>query len=60
MQYNVGLKCNKLKVLTNIRFGPMTDSKPLLLNTNGRRNKSQHCCVILANNVASVCMGLKV
>ena len=26
---------------------------------NGR-NKSQHCCVFLANNVASVCMGLKV
>ena len=23
-------------------------------------NNSQHCCVLLANNVASVCMGLKV
>ena len=28
-------------------------------HTNGR-NKSQHCCVLLANNVASVCRGLKV
>ena len=25
-------------------------------HANGR-NKSQHCCVLLANNVASVCMG---
>ena len=25
-----------------------------------RRNKSQHCCVLLANNVESVCMDLKV
>ena len=24
------------------------------------RNKSQHCCVLLAINVAPVCMGLKV
>ena len=34
----------------------------LKAHTNGR-NKSQHCCVLLgflANNVASVCMGLKV
>ena len=27
-------------------------------HANGR-NKSQHCCMLLANNVASVCMDLK-
>ena len=31
----------------------------LKTHANGR-NKSQHCCVLLANNVASVFMGLKV
>ena len=38
----------------NVYFGYCRKS-----HANGR-NKSQYSCVLLANNVASVCMGLKV
>ena len=36
-------------------------SVPLVIKAHANGcNKSQHCCVLLANNVASVCMGLNV
>ena len=52
---------NKKVVFSKMRTCTCGRGRGLKAHTNGR-NKSQHCCVFcwrfLANNVASVCMGL--